>query len=109
MIYEKDNIVPGMAFLKGTGPEGKTCADCEEFLGILRRSGVGKGDLQDGRCQKYISLCRGGSGSRNAPQFRIPPETPSCKYFRTAIYDKRKPKPKPQPQPQPTEAGEPGD
>lgn len=76
------NVIAGMAYFPGTGPNGKVCAECESFLGTKKTTGIGKGDLQAGRCDKYITMSRSANGGR-AASFKLQPNTPACKYFCT--------------------------
>jgi hypothetical protein len=70
---------PGMPFWASTGPEGKTCETCVHFGGKPKRSGIGKGDMQKGRCAEYVRINM--RGARCAPTFLIPPKTPACRHY----------------------------
>lgn len=62
----------GMAHWAGTGPEDKTCADCE-FKGYYRESRHGTSYHVNG-CEKFKKMT-----GRHGPAFES--STPACKYF----------------------------
>jgi hypothetical protein len=57
----------GMAHFQGTGPAGKTCADCWFYGRVAGRPALN-------RCGKFYELTR----RRGA---EVPTVTPSCKFF----------------------------
>lgn len=65
----------GMAHWAGTGPEGKTCRECSNYVfnGYTSSKVSNGGALKKGPCQKYVD--RFGKGKN------FPFETSSCKYF----------------------------
>jgi hypothetical protein len=60
----------GMAYWAGTGPDGKTCRECVNYV----FNGYGSRRLKRGPCQRFINLT--GIESHN-----IPFDTASCKEF----------------------------
>lgn len=68
------NVVPGMAFLKGSGPEGKTCRSCSAYLVTSYQPGS-NGVAKNGRCEMYRKMMRGKAGPS------IGPDNPCCKYY----------------------------
>ena len=70
----------GMAYVVETGPTGTTCGGCKFFMGTIRREGIGKGELQPGRCSEYIRMMSA-VGYRSVPVYELPPTTPSCRHF----------------------------
>jgi hypothetical protein len=51
--FSKQDAIPGMAHFRGSGPVGKTCADCAEFAPY--------GEERDGDCRTYARIT-GNSG-----------------------------------------------
>jgi hypothetical protein len=51
---------PGQAHLATTGPDGKTCRECEHFSneGHYSKSGKHGGSLKPGHCAKYTEFMR---------------------------------------------------
>ncbi len=72
---------PGMAHWSGTGPEATACRGCQFFMGKVRRTGIGVGEMQPGRCRKFVALMKGALCRRSAPVHLIPPDTASCSHF----------------------------
>jgi|SRR5580704_2376794 hypothetical protein len=68
---EQAQSVPGMAHFAGTGPNGKTCGQCE-FWGY--KVTTPKGLKFQFRCKKYNELTRKNGGI-------IPGLTLACKYW----------------------------
>ena len=79
----------GMAHWAGTGPAGKACRDCQHFMGKIRRTGIGVGDMQPGRCRWFISAMKAALW-RAVPVHRVPPDTPSCSHFVPKVVKARK-------------------
>lgn len=71
---------PGMAYFIGTGPAQATCEGCRHFLGKARRSGIGKGEIQPGRCREYMRMMRS-KGMLTAPVYKLLPETAACRHW----------------------------
>lgn len=71
---------PGMAHWAGSGPEGTTCRNCQHFMGKIRRTGIGVGDMQPGRCRRFIRAMKAALW-RAVPVHHVPPDTPSCSHF----------------------------
>lgn len=71
---------PGMAYFVETGPPNRTCKECRFFLGKVKRSGIGKGEIQPGRCQEFIRMMRS-KGYSNVAIYELPPDTRSCRHF----------------------------
>lgn len=72
---------PGMAHWAGSGPTEKSCQDCHHFMGKVRKVGIGIGEINPGRCRKYIRLMKAAKCSRTAPVYALPPDTPACSHF----------------------------
>ncbi len=81
--FSKRDAVPGMAHFRGSGPVGKTCADCAEF-----RDRVGA-KQPDGTCDAFYRSAR----KRGAV---INPSNAACQKFLA-----KAPPPKPTPAPVP--------
>lgn len=67
-----EDVVPGMAFYAGTGPEGETCGNCEH-------RGVRRGKRVVMACAKYRKLA-----GHNGPVISC--ANKACKYFTASIY-----------------------
>jgi hypothetical protein len=72
-----------MAYFIRTGPLGATCETCIFFTGKAKRSGIGKGDMQPGRCKEYIRLMRS-EGYITAPVYELDPATDACRHYEAA-------------------------
>jgi hypothetical protein len=72
---------PGMAHYAGTGPPDATCGHCSYFMGAVKRSGIGTGTLQKGRCREYIRIMQKHYGLRAVPIYKLAPDTPSCRHY----------------------------
>lgn len=82
-VPDKDSVIPGMAFFPGTGPEDKTCGDCQH-LGYYRESGRTRWDHGLQRevaktyrargCAKFKAL-----SGRHGPG--VSADCKACKYF----------------------------
>lgn len=73
----------GMAHWAGTGPEGKTCRECEHWQHEKRyyaKRGLQRGTLKPARCRKYKTMMNGQTGGE------IPHDARSCKYFAQALF-----------------------
>ena len=82
-VPNRSDIIPGMAYFQGTGPEGKTCGDCKH-RGYVReaRKGVWSDRLQEVVFRHYrVQKCAmfrkmvGGHGAN------VKADYPSCKYY----------------------------
>ena len=68
---------PGMAYLTGTGPSGRTCRECERFKvnGYYAASNKhAPNGMKPGRCGKYRELTKQEGAA-------FPHNTMACKYF----------------------------
>ena len=82
-VPDIDDINPGMAYLPGTGPDGKTCGDCQ-YRGYYRESKHEKWSValqmnirrryKTGSCEMFRKL----SGRHGDTVKKI---WPACKYF----------------------------
>lgn len=67
----------GMAHWAGTGPEGKTCRECQFAFDFKRYGKSNKtlpGRLQNARCRKFQSM----TGKQGR---KLDPNTASCRFF----------------------------
>lgn len=82
-VADTDQALPGMAFFAGTGPDGKTCADCK-FRGLTRQSSK---ETYSERLQQFVSKtyrttqCQ--MFKRLAGEYgsAVKKNYPACKYF----------------------------
>jgi hypothetical protein len=75
-VPKKADAKPGMAFYAGTGPEGKTCDDCQH-LGLSYN-----GDWHPRRCAMFKKLA-----GMLGPNIRR--DWPACKYFEDPSQQRR--------------------
>ncbi len=83
---------PEMAYFVGTGPDGQTCGNCKQFMGKVRRAGIGVGELQPGRCREFKrqmkAKCMGA-----VPIYNLNPDTRCCRHFEAKPPKVKKAKP----------------
>lgn len=81
---EQAETMPGMAYMAGTGPHGKTCGDCK-FKGFSyqgrERVSQKTGEIyyqthRSNGCEKNYELL-----GKKRPGADIPDRTKACKYF----------------------------
>lgn len=72
---------PGMAHFAGTGPNAKSCRQCNSWMGCgvehgyYANGGKHKGGVKPRPCEKYQELMGGETGPA------IPHDARACKYF----------------------------
>lgn len=72
-VPDREDIIPGMAYIAGTGPPGKTCGDCwYRWLTRVSANGV---EYRVPECQLFLAYNGGKHGRRISRNNR------SCKYF----------------------------
>lgn len=82
-VPDSDQALPGMAFFSGTGPIGKTCADCK-FRGLVRES---RKETFNERTQQFVrksyrtTQCQMFKRLAGEHGAAVKKDYPSCKYF----------------------------
>jgi hypothetical protein len=68
-VPDSSKVIHGMAHFPGTGPAGTSCSQCTYFWDGSERSAGG--------CREFVRL----RAKKERKVLRIPPSTPSCRYF----------------------------
>jgi hypothetical protein len=68
-VPDRGDVIRGMAYFVGTGPEGTSCSQCAYFWDGSERSAGG--------CREFMRL----RAKKDRKVLRIPPRPPSCRYF----------------------------
>lgn len=70
-VPSRDQIVPGMAHFAGTGPRGKLCWDCKNFM-----RGRGR---EAAPCAKHLQLTT--QDRQKAMKLKVGSNTAACRHF----------------------------
>jgi hypothetical protein len=82
-VADTDNVVPGMSFFSGTGPDGTTCGGCKH-RGYYRQSSRGHWNeaMKTLITHTYrVTKCAMFNRMTGHHGANIDADTPSCKYY----------------------------